>query len=110
MSNDFTWLYFYVVIDPKSCTLTRLPQRVRDVGNSIGDKNLGINDCLELCESTQACRSFVYVPSQNLCHMKDKTLTGFEQTTRTNPDSFTVYKKCDIGKAAFSIVDSELKF
>lgn len=84
------------VIDPKSCTLTRLPQRVRDVGNSIGDKNLGINDCLELCESTQACRSFVYVPSQNLCHMKDKTLTGFEQTTRTNPDSFTVYKKCDI--------------
>ena len=73
-----------------------MQERVRDVGNSVGDRNLELNGCLELCESTEACRSFVYVISQKQCQMKDKTIVGYESTIR-DPDSFTVYKKCDIG-------------
>ena len=73
-----------------------MQQRVRDVGNSVGDRNLELNGCLELCENTAACKSFVYVISQKQCQMKDKTILGYESTIR-DPDSFTVYKKCDIG-------------
>jgi len=83
------------IIDPSTCTLQKLQERVRDVGNSVGERNLELNGCLELCESTAACESFVYVISQKRCQMKDKTIVGYEPTVR-DPDSFTVYKKCDI--------------
>ena len=73
-----------------------MQERVREVGNSVGDRNLELNGCLELCESTTACKSFVYVISQKRCQMKDKTIVDYEPTVR-DPDSFTVYKKCDIG-------------
>ena len=73
-----------------------MQQRVRDVGNSVGDSNLELSGCLDLCESSPQCQSFVYIKSRKLCQMKDKVLMGYEDTIR-DPDSFTVYKKCDVG-------------
>ena len=81
-----------------------MQQRVRDVGNSVGDSNLELSGCLDLCESSQQCQSFVYIKSQKLCQMKDKVLMGYEDTIR-DPDSFTVYKKCDLGMF-MSIINS----
>ena len=86
----------FTVTDPSSCTLERMQRRVRDVGNSVGDSNLELSGCLDLCESSPECQSFVYIKSRKLCQMKDKVLMGYEDTIR-DPDSFTVYKKCDVG-------------
>jgi len=72
-----------------------MQQRVRDVGKSVGESNLELNGCLDLCESSSQCQSFVYIKSRKLCQMKNKVLMGYEDTIR-DPDSFTVYKKCDV--------------
>ena len=98
----------FVVVDPSTCTLQRMQARVRDVGNSVGDRNLELNGCLELCESTPSCRSFVFVISQKQCQMKDKDVMGDEYTIR-DPDSFTVYKKCDIGMINIHCIAQKFK-
>ena len=68
---------------------------------------IDLDECKELCNEKNECRSFVYQKmgkgkdgekiEKKGCYLKDKELIGTEKPVRKDPDFFSVRKVCKKG-------------
>ena len=68
---------------------------VKDQGNELGKekKNTSQKECEDICDATEECKSFRYVPGKEKCQLYDKELAGNEPQKKKY-DHYTVYKSC----------------
>lgn len=63
-------------------------------GNDVGRLGyINQEDCKKLCKQNEACKSVAFCSHDKVCVLKDKTLTGSEETT-SSPQCTTYFKTC----------------
>ena len=62
-------------------------------GNHVGSQgNINQEDCKRLCNQNTACKSVAFCPDSSSCWLKDRSLTGSEETRSST--CTTYFKKC----------------
>ena len=92
----FTILFnhFHIGLD---CRFKGIPNFIAtDEGNSVGPKKepSSLAECIEYCQETPGCFSFVYSESLKTCWPKDKMLLG-KPLAKDGHTFF--YRSCDMG-------------
>ena len=73
-------------------------------GKAAGSLNDAIfEDCEAACLANEECKSLTYHSGNKKCSFKQLELTGTEPIVTKNPNFFTAYKECKIGKHTLNI-------
>jgi len=78
-----------------TCVLNNFGQNrvVLQEGNDVDNQgNINQEDCKKLCNQNTGCKSVAFCPDSKTCWLKDKTLTGYEETRHST--CTTYFKQC----------------
>ena len=61
-------------------------------------------ECEAACIANEECKSLLYSKGKEECSLKKLELTGTEAIAKKNPNFFSAYKTCEIGKKMLDLL------
>ena len=84
----------------EACAYENFDSTVKSDGNTLGTVHYStVDQCKDHCNKKLSCKSFGYCPREKsgTCYLRDKKLSGSEETIKRDDGCYTVFLQCQDG-------------